>query len=464
MKLSGSRCITLLVLIMIWATIAASAHQDDPKILDRQPRFEGPGYRFDLANKTGEPEFPSSGIQLMAWLTLPEFGSHSMANDCWGYTSGSGREYAIIGLRGGTAFVEVSQPGNPQIIDVLSGPSSSWRDIKTYRHYAYAVSEGGGGIQVFDLEQIDAGIVTLAADITEGGNTATHNVAIDEASGFLYRTGGSGNGLRIYDLTDPVNPDLVASWDDKYVHDAQIVTYTEGPYAGRQIAFACAGFNGGWVNTGLSIIDVTDKSDLQVLAHYEFPNPVYSHQGWLSEDKQLFYLNDELDEQDLNVQTTTHVIDVSDLSDPVQVSTFTSGSSAIDHNLYVHDGRIFEANYRSGLRVFSNTEDPRNPVEVAFFDTYPDSDSANFNGLWSVYPFFPSGTIIGSDIERGLFVWRLEECGTRYDLNEDCKVDKSDLELVVSEWNQFCTDCNQDADEDGRVTIQDMAMIINNIP
>ncbi|HHN78484.1 MAG TPA: hypothetical protein ENK11_07420, partial [Phycisphaerales bacterium] len=29
---------------------------------------------------------------------------------------------------------------------------------------------------------------------------------------------------------------------------------------------------------------------------------------------------------------------------------------------------------------------------------------AQFNGAWSVYPFFPSGTVIVSDIERGLFI------------------------------------------------------------
>ncbi|CAM2067251.1 Choice-of-anchor B family protein [Sulfidibacter corallicola] len=465
MKITGSRQCRLWVLTVIWSIFSASAHENDPKLLDRQPRYEGPGYRSDVAGRRGEPAFPSSGITLMAWLPLPEFGEVYRASDCWGYTSDSGREYAILGFMEGTAFVEITQPGNPQIVAVLEGFVSAWRDIKTYRHFAYASTEGGGGVQVFDLAQIDAGIVTLATTITEGGTLETHNVAIDEDSGFLYRCGGYNvTGLRIYSLADPANPEFVARWDDKYVHDAQIVTYTEGPYAGRQIAFACAGFNGGYVNPGLSIIDVTDKSDLRVLTHYEFPDPVYSHQGWLSEDKRLFYLNDELDERDLNIPTTTHVIDVSDLANPVQVSTFGSGSSAIDHNLYVRNGHIFEANYRSGLRVFNNEADARNPVEVAFFDTYPEDDQAKSNGLWSVYPFFPSGTIIGSDIERGLFVWRLTRCGSSYDVNEDCFVDLKDFGLVAAQWNHYCQGCAQDTDHNGRVTVQDMVSLLNNIP
>ena len=71
--------------------------------------------------------------------------------------------------------------------------------------------------------------------------------------------------------------------------------------------------------------------------------------------------------------------------------------------MYSHNGLLFQANYTSGLRVFDIDGNDLNPSEVAFFDTAPTSSAASFNGLWSCYPYF-SGTIIGSDIERGLFV------------------------------------------------------------
>merc|ERR1719221_1503756 len=44
--------------------------------------------------------------------------------------------------------------------------------------------------------------------------------------------------------------------------------------------------------------------------------------------------------------------------------------------------------------------------EFASFDVEPNCNSATFNGAWSVYPFFSSGTIIVSSIPRGLFVLR----------------------------------------------------------
>ena len=43
-------------------------------------------------------------------------------------------------------------------------------------------------------------------------------------------------------------------------------------------------------------------------------------------------------------------------------------------------------------------------TEIGFFDTYPADDNTEFNGVWNVYPYFPSGNIILSDIEKGLFV------------------------------------------------------------
>lgn len=383
--------------------VAGFAHSDDPKIFDLLPRYEGEGWSAAL---DGAPpvDFPAAGVQLMSWLPLGEFGNFANANDCWGYTSPSGREYAILGLSGGTGFVEITNPSMPQIIAVHPGPTSLWRGVKTYQEFAYAVSEGGDGIQVFDMSNIDGGEVLHTSTVTIGGNLATHTVAVDPVSGFLYRAGGGSNGLRMYSLADPANPQFVGQWPTKYVHEAQVYTYTSGPYAGRQIAFCCGGFNNGSVETGLSIVDVTDKSAPVVVGEVQYDAARYCHQGWLTEDEQYFIINDELDEQQNGTLTTTHVINVADLENPFEAGTFSNGSTAIDHNCYVKGDHLYAANYRSGLRVFDISELPA-ATEIASFDTFPENDNANFNGLWSCYPFFASGTVIGSDIEKGLFVW-----------------------------------------------------------
>jgi hypothetical protein len=45
-------------------------------------------------------------------------------------------------------------------------------------------------------------------------------------------------------------------------------------------------------------------------------------------------------------------------------------------------------------------------TEIGSFDTYPENDLPSFRGTWNVYPYFPSGNIILSDINRGFFIIR----------------------------------------------------------
>jgi hypothetical protein len=99
---------------------------------------------------------------------------------------------------------------------------------------------------------------------------------------------------------------------------------------------------------------------------------------------------------------------MSDLNNPVYRGFVDLPTTSIDHNLYVKDGFLFEANYTSGLRMFK-IGDLAGPssgwlTEVAYYDTYATSDNPTFNGAWNSYPFFPSGNIAISDINGGLFV------------------------------------------------------------
>ncbi len=351
-------------------------------------------------NATG---FASENVLLLSRLSLPELGTGlANGNDCWGYVSPSGREYAIMGVNNAAIFVEVTDPRAPQIIATIPHPSSLWADIKVYQDHAYVSNEAGGGIQVISMAQIDQGIVTLVRSVTLGGPlTRTHNLAVNVESGRLYLCGANSptNGLVIFSLADPSNPQLIGQYSDTYVHDADVVTMAEGPLLGREIAFCFVG------SRGVDIVDVTDASIPQRLSRTSYPGLQYSHQGWYDPERKLVFQNDELDERNGQVAvTTTRVFNVANLSAPSLIGTFTSGLPASDHNLYIRDGFVYEANYRTGLRIFDTRQSATSPTHVGFFDTYPGNDANGFNGAWSVYPFFPSGTVIVSDIEGGLFV------------------------------------------------------------
>jgi len=404
-----------------WLAGSAAAHDEDwRKLANLQPPVLGQIWSLGQAGENDAPDprglFSSAGVTLHAHLPLNTFpGGHTSGNDCWGYISPSGREYAIMGLERGFGFVEITDPDNPVVIATISGPTSLWHDVKVIGHYAYGVSDQTGvGVQIMDMSNIDNGVVTHVGNSTAGGFTTAHNLVSNPDSGRLFIVGANvGNGgLVELNISNPTSPQLASGWTQMYVHDAQVVSYTEGPYAGREIAFCCSGLDGGWTNTGVRIVDVTTPGNFFTISTLFYSTPSYSHQAWLSEDRRYLYLDDELDEIDGFVsQTTTRIIDVSDLSNPFQAGTFSTGLASTDHNLYTVGEVILESNYQSGLRIFDGS-DPLHPFEIGYFDSYPGSNADGFNGAWSNFAF-PSGTVILSDINRGLFVLGVQALGPR---------------------------------------------------
>jgi choice-of-anchor B domain-containing protein len=401
--------------VLAVAAATAWADEDWRKLKNLQPPYLGPGITGNNIPQQGEPrgpQFQSQNITLRSWLPSSAFGSPQNFNDCTGYTSPAGREYAIIGSYLGTHFVEVTDPINPQIVGFVDGPDSLWRDIEVKNGYAYAVSEGGWGVQVIDIRNIDAtsNRVRFVRNATPNGYTTTHTILTNPDSPYLYICGSNINSARSLAVlsvaADPENPTFVGQWAEptaRYAHEAQIVTYKTGPLAGREIAYSFYIYGG-----GVDILDVTDKTNIRRIGVANEPQQHGSHQGWLTPDLRYMFVDDELDEDSGVTPSLTRIFDMADPLNPVFVSGFASGSTAKDHNQYVHNGFLFQSNYESGLRVY-DVSNPLNPIQVAFFDTYPDGETANYNGQWGNYPFFPSGTIIASDMQRGLFVMSLDE-------------------------------------------------------
>ena len=386
--------------------------------------------------------FPCDGVDLESFLPVDTIGGGNL-NDIWGWTdSQTGREYAIVGRTGGTAFVDISKPKAPKYLGNLPSHQSaggqpvetifnSWADVKVYKNHAYIVrEEPSSGLQVFDLTRLRG--VTEEQEFTEDAHYSytqdgpaawlegvnpdklpptgdnTHNLAINEESGFAYAVGtstcGSG-GPHIVDIREPKNPTFAGCVsEDSYTHDAQCVNYRESDpdpdFAGHEICFNSN-------EDTLTIVDVTDKDNPVQLARVPYDTATYTHQGWLTEDRRYFLVDDELDEQDQGGQTKTYVFDVRDLRGTSYVATHDGEAGSIDHNQYVLGDRTYQANYRSGLRILDISDVASgNLEETGFFDVFPEDDEAEFNGAWSNYPYFRSGVVIVSGIEQGLFVLR----------------------------------------------------------
>jgi choice-of-anchor B domain-containing protein len=382
----------------------------------------------DLAAMSGEPcvdgmagIYPCDNVDLLSFLPLAQIGGGN-GNDIWGWTDPlTNKEYALMGRSSGTSFVDITDPYNPVYLGNLpahNGVNSSWRDIKVFDNHAFIVSEASGhGMQVFDLIQLRTVVnppVTFSATTHYSQFGPAHNIAINEDSGFAYVIGAriSGitcsGGLHMIDINTPTNPTFAGCFsDDGYTHDTQCVIYN-GPDEDHQGQEICFNSN---ENT-LTIVNVTDKDNPFEVSRTGYAGSGYTHQGWLTEDHRYFLVDDEMDEIQSGHNTRTYVWDVSDLENPFLTGFHDGRTAAIDHNLYIKDDNVFQANYRSGLNILRIVDlDQAELEEFGFFDIYPASNTPNFNGAWSNYPYFESGVIIVSGIEQGLFVLKLADSG-----------------------------------------------------
>ena len=209
-----------------------------------------------------------------------------------------------------------------------------------YANHAFIVSEASNhGMQVFDLTQLrtltptnPVAVLEETAHYGEMGNT--HNIVGNEERGFMYAvgTGTCNSGLHMIDVRDPTNPQFSGCFgDDGYVHDAQCVVY-KGPdtkYNNREVCFC-------YNEDTLTIVDVEDKENVELLARVPYDDSYYTHQGWLMEDQSHLLLNDELDElYGPTPNTRSMVWNVEDLMEPKLIGSFYSKEQATDHNLYI---------------------------------------------------------------------------------------------------------------------------------
>lgn len=362
-------------------------------------------------------EFPCDGYDLMGHIpvsVLANTSGNPETSDIWGWTDPTtGKEYALVAMTNSTAFVDVTDPTNPIFLGRLdtATTTSFWRDVKVYNDHAFIVADnvGAHGMQVFDLTRLRN--VTnppenFTSDSRYTGFGSAHNIVINENSGYAYAVGTSrsgiyGGGPLFINIQNPTSP-IDEGGFPGYSHDAQVVTYNgpDSDYSGREILI-------GSNEDEVVIADITDKSNPTTISTISYNNVGYAHQGWFTEDMRYFILGDETDELGFGNNTRTIVFDFTDLDNPSFKMEYEGPTGAIDHNGYVKGNSYFQASYTAGLRIIDISDiNGNNMTETGYFDTHPESNNTSFNGAWSVYPYFPSGNIIISDIERGLFIIR----------------------------------------------------------
>lgn len=354
---------------------------------------------------------PAHNMVLLGNWDDPDLPRYS---DVWGYAR-DGREYALIGSQDFVHIIDVTNPGQPTEIAALNAFANSgsvWRDIKVLGDYAYCVTETAEGLQVIDLGDLpDSAAIVYQ---TDEAFDRCHNIFIDETSApprlyaFGSRPGIALDGYVVYGLADPALPQLIAEVEITSTDDPSL-GYIHDGFARNDTLYANHGGNGFYV---YDVADPANPVEIGSLTNYVESG--YNHSVWATDNGRTMVMCDETQDRGVKV---LHV----DKSDPFGLdirvaSVFRSkllapDTASLAHNPYVlGDSLVVLSYYGDGIQVWDIT-DPAAPFRRGYYDTTPDGGSYG-GGVWGAYPWLPSGNILGSDVNNGLFIVALQDMST----------------------------------------------------
>lgn len=311
-------------------------------------------------------------------------------SDVWGYTDEYENEYVILGYLQGTKILDVStDPENPILIMDIPGPSENdiyfHRDFKTYGDVLYTVCEmtgGDMGMQVIDLSPLPENPPIQYPTYNAIGTS--HNLWIDN-NGYAFIEHSWGDAINIADLSNPLQPIQVGSFGFLGENTHDIFTRDGIAYVSN-----------GWSENFL-ICDISNINDIEVISTIEDGITGYAHNAWPTDNNNYLVTTEETENK------TVKIWDIQDLSNINLVGEYLA-ENGLAHNVHVKESLIYISHYTTGLRIV-DIYDPRYPVEVAGWDTYPQSDEGGYYGCWGAYPYTQNGYIYATDIQNGLYVF-----------------------------------------------------------
>lgn len=350
--------------------------------------------------------FPSQNIQLLSHLN-PETNTSwytpaSKYAGCYGWVNpADNRRYAILGSCSGNYFIEITNPGQTLIRDFVPAPKKRalWREIKTYSHYAYLVSDDDtASFQIADMSYLPDSVHLVHN--SDSIFSRAHTLFIDGNklyTAYVHKTSFPAfTGLAVYSLNNPENPQLLRTIEQDIpmlmAHDMFVRNDTI--YASM-------------MNDGLYILkyDSVQNKFLNLSAFINYYHKGYNHSSFLTGNGKYLVFADEVP-----LGMYLKMIDVSDFNNITLTDTFYSHPLATPHNPYIiGNDRCYVSYYQDGLQIF----DISNPIEVkrtGYFDTdtlhglNDNFISQTYRGCWGAYHYDGTGIIIASDMQNGLFV------------------------------------------------------------
>lgn len=342
----------------------------------------------------------NSAFQLLSrWDddTLVAAGSlHIQYSSCWGMAV-NGHEYAIAGGAQNVLVLDVTNPEKPELAGKFRGTATTIREFKSYKNRLYAVAGGGTeGLMIIDFSNAPAKIERVYYS-NEFFNFS-HTITLDTLSGKIYLNGGNAanNGVTILDISqNPNRPSLIGNvpLPGGYVHDA---------YVRKDTLYTSSGYS------GYHIFDMHNPLVPKELA--QMNSGGYNHNSWLTTKGDFAYYTEEIpagqpvrivDLRKLNAGEIESVGTLLDRGIP------DGPSAPIPHNLYIKDDLLFLSQYEDGLLLYDIAQ-PMSPKLLARYDTHPENmQYTGYYGNWGSYPWLPSGNIVTTDMQNGIFMLKI---------------------------------------------------------
>ncbi|HIA37089.1 MAG TPA: choice-of-anchor B family protein [Flavobacteriales bacterium] len=352
--------------------------------------------------------------------TLPTSSAiDNVYNEVWGYAR-DGREYAIIGSTIGTHIFDVTDPKNSHEVAMVPGAvqgnSLIHRDYHDYDDYLYIVAdEGLSTLQIVDLMLLpDSAPIVYDSDSLV---RTSHNIFIERETKRLYVCGGAvlssigpvvtANHLSVFSLANPILPELMVNcrFDLSFWNYVSAISgdYIHDIYVKNDTAYCHAG------ETGFFILDFSDTGNVQKIGSLDvYPQQGYNHSGWLSPNRKVYAMSDETWGMDIKI------MDISDLGNIMILDTIGSEEHplAMSHNLIFRDNFLYISHFVDGLYIYDLTN--LDSIRLAgYYDTSTRlHEQGKWEGAWGVYPFLPSGNVLISDMQTGLWVFDVSDAIT----------------------------------------------------
>lgn len=311
-------------------------------------------------------------------------------NEIWGLVLDE-KEYAVIGSTDGTHIFDMSDSNLGEqiafVAGAVQGPQIIHRDYHDYNGYLYIVcDEGPSTLQIVDISTLPDTfeVVYDSNDLF----SKSHNIFIDTATAKMYSTNGD-----IYSLENPEEPTLLYSDNILSSHDMYVLNDT---------AYINKG-NSGFIIADFSQTTLENQNHEVLGSLPSYPQQGYNHSGWISKDRNYYIMADETWGMDMKM------LDISDFNNIDVVSYISSevDENSIPHNQIIKGDYLYTAYYHDGLYVH-DISDPFNPILLAYYDTFVPDHHDSYMGAWGVYPFLPSGKILLSDMQTGLYVFDVD--------------------------------------------------------